>query len=119
MRTYTRPVALVRISVVVVMVVAGLVVLYGLILDRDSETGASLVAEKRYSYRLEQGPTAATGDDPQTLQGSTLLALNGEGTLDELGLREARELTRRALSRYLGDKPLKSRELFRSVSKRQ
>ena len=92
---------------------------YGLILDRDSETGASLVAEKRYSYRLEQGPTAATGDDPQTLQGSTLLALNGEGTLDELGLREARELTRRALSRYLGDKPLKSRELFRSVSKRQ
>ena len=33
--TYTRGVALVRIAVVVVLVVSGLVVLYGLILDRS------------------------------------------------------------------------------------
>lgn len=44
MRTYTRPVALVRISVVVVMVVAGLVVLYGLILDRSGQNIAFTVA---------------------------------------------------------------------------
>lgn len=90
---------------------------YGLILDRDIESGALLVAEKHYRYLLEQGPAPATGDEPHAVRGSTLLALNGEGTLDELGLREARELTRRVLSRYLGDKPLKSRELFRSWSK--
>ena len=44
MRTYTRPVALVRIAVVVVMVVAGLVVLYGLILDRSGQNIAFTVA---------------------------------------------------------------------------
>ena len=43
-RTYTRPVALVRIAVVVVMVVAGIVVLYGLILDRSGQNIAFTVA---------------------------------------------------------------------------
>lgn len=43
-RTYTRPVALVRIAVVVVMVAAGLVVLYGLILDRTGQNIAFTVA---------------------------------------------------------------------------
>ena len=43
-RTYTRDVALVRIAVVVVMVAAGLVVLYGLILDRTGQNIAFTVA---------------------------------------------------------------------------
>jgi DNA repair protein RecO (recombination protein O) len=59
----------------------------------------------------------ATGNEQQVMRGSTLLALNGQGTLDELGLREARELTRRVLAHYLGDRPLKSRELFQALSR--
>jgi hypothetical protein len=43
-RTYTRPVALVRIAVIVVMVASGLVVLYGLILDRSGQNLAFTVA---------------------------------------------------------------------------
>jgi hypothetical protein len=42
--TYTRGVALVRIAVVVVLVVSGLVVLYGLILDRSGQNIAFTVA---------------------------------------------------------------------------
>ena len=43
-RTYTRAVALVRIAVVVVLVASGLVVLYGLILDRSGQNIAFTVA---------------------------------------------------------------------------
>ena len=42
--TYTRDVALVRIAVVVVLVASGLVVLYGLILDRSGLNIAFTVA---------------------------------------------------------------------------
>ena len=43
-RTYTRPVTLVRIAVVVVLVASGLVVFYSLILDRTGQNIAFLVA---------------------------------------------------------------------------
>ncbi len=46
------------------------------------------------------------------VKGNTLLALAGNGTLDKIGQREARSLMRRILNHYLGDTPLKSRELF-------
>ena len=43
-RTYTRDVALVRIAVVAVLVASGLVVFYGLILDRSGQNIAFTVA---------------------------------------------------------------------------
>ncbi len=43
-RTYTRVVTLVRIAVVVVLVVSGLVVLYGMLLDRSGQNIAFTVA---------------------------------------------------------------------------
>src|SRR3972149_2639929 len=43
-RTYTRPVTLVRIAVVVVLIASGLVVFYGLILDRTGQNIAFTVA---------------------------------------------------------------------------
>ena len=43
-RTYTRLVTLVRLSVVVVLIASGLVVLYGLILDRSGQNIAFTVA---------------------------------------------------------------------------
>ena len=43
-RTYTRDVALVRIAVVIVLVASGLVVFYGLILDRSGQNIAFTVA---------------------------------------------------------------------------
>ncbi|MBU0499499.1 MAG: DNA repair protein RecO [Gammaproteobacteria bacterium] len=74
--------------------------------------GEPVRPELRYHYALEEGPVRAADG---ALSGSTLLALAGMGGFSPDATREARLLMRRALARYLGDKPLKSRELFRSV----
>ncbi|MCP3867241.1 MAG: DNA repair protein RecO [Gammaproteobacteria bacterium] len=84
---------------------------FGLILDRDTEMGEPLKANQLYDYPVEHGPVA-TPDG--FILGSTLLALGGDFSLDSQGLRQARTLTRRVLAHYLGGRPLKSRELFRS-----
>ncbi|HLD13626.1 MAG TPA: hypothetical protein VJB18_02805, partial [Burkholderiales bacterium] len=46
------------------------------------------------------------------LRGTTLLALAREELDEPTALREAKALMRTALARHLGDRPLKSRELF-------
>jgi DNA repair protein RecO (recombination protein O) len=85
---------------------------FGLVLDREAETGAPLEPDRLYHYSIEQGPMPAQDG---SLRGSTLLALNRGQALDKQGDRQARGLTRRVLTHYLGDRPLKSRELFRSL----
>ncbi len=88
---------------------------YGMILDRDIENDAPIRPDRRYHYRLEQGPVPAGGGEP-AITGSTLLALCQGDTLSSAGAREARFLLRRVLAHYLGDRPLRSRELFRAFS---
>jgi DNA repair protein RecO (recombination protein O) len=88
---------------------------FGLVLNREAETGAPLEPERLYHYRIEDGPMPAPDG---SLRGSTLLALHRGLALDEQGVRQARELTRRVLAHYLGDRPLKSRELFRTQANR-
>ncbi len=85
---------------------------FGLVLDREAETGAPLEPNRLYHYRIEHGPMPA---EDGSLRGSTLLALHQRRSLDKQGIRQARELTRRVLAHYLGDRPLKSRELFRPL----
>ncbi|GAB6041630.1 DNA repair protein RecO [Endothiovibrio diazotrophicus] len=90
---------------------------YGLILDHDG-VGEPIVAERRYCYSLESGPVAveAVSDDlpGPRLHGATLTGL-ANGELDTRGLTEAKRLMRVALAPHLGDRPLKSRELFLSM----
>lgn len=78
-------------------------------------SGEPVSGELRYHYPSEEGPVRA--DDPESggLRGDTLLALAGERPFTDEAVREARALMRRVLSRYLGESPLKSRELFRSL----
>ena len=90
---------------------------YGLLLDHEIESGAAIQPELYYDYRLESGPVIA-GREAQggfVVKGSSLLALAQEKLNTVEVLRDARRLTREALKLYLGDKPLRSRELFRSV----
>ena len=87
---------------------------YGLILDHDVRSGEPLRPEQRYHYLFEQGPVAATADGQSIVHGSTLLALYHREQLGPQAMREARRMIRRVLSGYLGEKPLKSRELFHS-----
>lgn len=74
--------------------------------------GEPVRAELRYHYEPEGGPVRAADG---ALGGSTLLALAGAVAFTPETTREARLLMRRALAPYLGDRSLKSRDLFRSV----
>jgi len=97
---------------------------YGLVLDHDVDSGEVLQAEQRYCYQPEYGPVKMTADACESglpVQGATLLALQqGDLQLHQTEadrsihiLREAKQLLRMSLARHLGNRPLKSRELYR------
>jgi DNA repair protein RecO (recombination protein O) len=87
---------------------------FGLVLDRNVQDGSALIPEQRYHYEMERGPVPCSHVDPSGISGATLIGLHSGCQLDEALLFEARKLTRVALRYYLGDRPLKSRELFRT-----
>jgi DNA repair protein RecO (recombination protein O) len=92
---------------------------YGLLLDTEIETGEPVQPELYYDYRLESGPVITGGEAAQgfVFKGSSLLALSQETMTTVEVLQDAKRLTRAALNLYLGNKPLKSRELFRSLKR--
>ena len=87
---------------------------YGIDFLQDSESGRDIEAEGHYMFIHEQGWIAAMPGQNGRLHfsGETLLQL---ANLDwtPASLQCAKQLTRFCLSRLLGDKPLKSRELFK------
>ena len=86
---------------------------YGLVLDHSVDDGQTIAADRLYHYVIDQGPLALAGADRGIpLQGSTLLGLQ-TGQLDAIGQRQARTLIRAALAPQLGDRPLRSRDLYR------
>jgi len=85
---------------------------YGLVLDQEAETGDAIDPEKHYRYDIEHGPVLINTTSDLSISGTTLLALEHDQMLDKNERREARTLMRRVLAHYLGDKPIKSRELF-------
>ncbi|MFC1326489.1 MAG: DNA repair protein RecO [gamma proteobacterium symbiont of Ctena orbiculata] len=89
---------------------------YGLLLDRTADTNEEIEADRVYEYRLEQGPVRMPGGGSgEGIHGRTLLSLHRGERLDERGEAEAKRLMRRVIGHYLGDRPLKSRELFQSM----
>jgi len=86
---------------------------YGLVLDHDVGEGKPIEAEQSYTYCLEHGPVLGVAEEPGVpVSGAALQAL-ASGQVRELGhLREIKQLMRATLSLYLGERPLKSRELF-------
>ena len=97
---------------------------YGLVLDHDVNSGEVLQAEQVYCYQPEYGPVKmkpAECEHGLPVQGATLLALQqGDLQLHQTEadrsihiLREAKQLLRMSLARHLGNRPLKSRELYR------
>ena len=90
---------------------------YGLSLLEQGD-GGPLEPEACYRYRLESGPVPATaGADGIEVHGRTLLALAHGAEPDARVRDEAKRLLRAALRLYLGDRPLKSRELYRTSKK--
>ncbi|TDJ16557.1 MAG: DNA repair protein RecO [Gammaproteobacteria bacterium] len=89
---------------------------YGLVLDRDIDSGEPIHGDRTYRYEMDRGPTSlATRDgDGVRVAGETLLSLARENLETERALDEAKQLMRAVLRRYLGDKPLATRSLFRA-----
>jgi DNA repair protein RecO (recombination protein O) len=92
---------------------------YALQLDSDVNSGEALQADKLYDYHLESGPVmiAAAGEGGFVFAGASLLAMAYQDLTDPEVLQDAKRLLRAALQLYLGDKPLKSRELFKPLGK--
>jgi DNA repair protein RecO (recombination protein O) len=91
---------------------------YGLVLDRDIESGEPIEDTCAYRYRADHGPTSQANDDwgGVRVTGETLLALASERLESERALDEAKQLMRVVLRHYLGERPLATRSLFRRRS---
>ncbi len=88
---------------------------YGIDLRRTAD-GVEVSAAGRYRYLQQHGLVVAEEESGDILSGATLLALaDGGKTLTPSQQREALHLLRALLAPHLGERPLKSRELFRTM----
>lgn len=87
---------------------------YGLSLHEDVD-GRPLDPGTCYRYQPEHGPVAVTMPEGGGLyvRGRSLLSL-AAGLPDAVAERELRPLLRRILTLYIGERPLRSRELYAS-----
>lgn len=88
---------------------------YGLSLTEEAQTGLAIVAEEHYQYIVDRGfiRCAFSETEASIFSGASLLALHHEQFQHVEQLKEAKRLMRLVLARYLGDKPIKSRDLLR------
>jgi DNA repair protein RecO (recombination protein O) len=92
----------------------------GLCLEHTGEQGEPIDPAGRYEYVLEHGPRAVEPGRQGHLivNGTTLIGL-ASGRLETPAVQaEARRLTRAALALYLGDRPLRTREVLQSMRSR-
>lgn len=87
---------------------------YGLILGCDVD-GQAIEPEASYCYLLEAGPlkTDRRQHEGVVVNGETLLALQSNRLETPQSFKESKQLMRYILAHYIGDKPLKTKELFR------
>ena len=86
---------------------------YGLVLDQDVETGEPIDEGKDYYYVADEGLYRwQSGQERNRISGRSLQHLVKEQDFDEKSLNEIKQLMRMVIHFYLGDKPLRSRELF-------
>ena len=91
---------------------------YGLMLDRDAETGAPIAAEACYTYVVERGPVVLRGDASQNgveLSGQTLIDMQSDNYTTMTTLQQSKTLMRALINHYLGDKTLHTRQLLRDL----
>lgn len=84
----------------------------------EADSGEAVDPAADYDFLPEHGPVRAVGPPGQRslrVPGAHLLALAGHGFDDTGTLRTARRVLRASLAPLLGPKPLKSRELYRSM----
>ena len=89
---------------------------YGVTLDSDGESGASVQPDMDYHFLLERGPVRKVGADStaeaQVIRGKTLLDMVADDYRDPQTLQESKLLMRRLLSHHLGGQTLQARRVF-------
>ena len=85
---------------------------YGLQLDRTIKHELVL-PEEQYIFEFGNGLSKAKTNNAYNYSGKSLLALQAGNLSTATELRDAKRLLRGVLADLLGDKPLKSRELFK------
>jgi DNA repair protein RecO (recombination protein O) len=92
---------------------------YGMVLDREADSGRPLDAQRSYYYRADLGPCAAApeGRSAVTVSGAALYALRDERLVDPAHLAQTKRLMRMLLAEHLGGRPLASRDLYRRFVK--
>ena len=88
---------------------------YGLNCEIDSQ-GLPIDPLQGYDYHPEAGAIKQDGD-PAALSGETLIALAMRSELSDRQRQEAKRLMRSVLSFHMNGRPLRSRELFKQISK--
>jgi DNA repair protein RecO (recombination protein O) len=91
---------------------------YGLNLTEEIHTGKHVESDKQYHYMIDAGPSEAkpeTGSKCLLIRGETLLKLADQCLDDTVTLQQSKQLLKWALAEHLGDKPLKSRELYKQL----
>jgi DNA repair protein RecO (recombination protein O) len=85
---------------------------YGLLLSHDA-SGGPIEAQRWYRYEIDRGAVPVTVPRGRlTVQGATLNALASGAFPDARAQAQARRLMRAALRPHIGERPLKSRELY-------
>lgn len=85
---------------------------YGLDLQHDSLTGQAIAADKWYQFIPEQGLSELADNLSNGFYGEHLIALQQRCLKSKQQQRTAKHLMRQVVGYLLGDKPLKSRDLF-------
>ena len=90
---------------------------YGLNLTDEIQSGFPVQAEKSYHYLIESGPSEVPIANTNTLlvSGSTLINLSNSQLSEHKTLQESKQLLKWALAEHLGNKPLKSREMYKQL----
>jgi len=90
---------------------------YGLNLEHDAESGEPLEPTRAYQYVIERGPVPAlTAREAQAgYLGAELAAIARGDFTDARDAQNARRLLRAVLDHYLGDRPLRTREVFAAM----
>jgi DNA repair protein RecO (recombination protein O) len=87
---------------------------YGINFDYDSRDGQRISSDKDYSFVVHEGFHAIRDSQVETFSGAEVLRI-ASGELELVDSKRLLSLTRLSLAELLGDKPLKSRSLFKGV----
>lgn len=91
---------------------------YGLNIETEAETGLAVEEQKQYYYQISSGLRRWNSSlKAMPISGRTLKQFASDKMPDQASLLEIKTLMRGLIQYYLGDKPLRSRQLFAEMQR--